>query len=123
VDEKIRHTDLWNSLFPDLIGIQVGDRVAFINTAGARMLGAANAEQLVGKAITDFVHPDYHETIIELFRKAHRGETQVSPSEEKWIRLDGTVIDVKVVATPITYQDQQAMQFIVCDVTRREQAE
>lgn len=34
-------------------------RIVFINKAGARLLGASDSDKLVGRAITEFIQPDY----------------------------------------------------------------
>jgi PAS domain S-box-containing protein len=105
-------TDLWDSLAPDLIGIQIKGEIVFINTAGAKLLGAANPEQLVGKLIVDFVHPDCQGIFADQLQQMTNEGAEVALSKERWIRLDGTVIDVEVAAMPLIYQDKLAVQFI-----------
>ena len=110
-------TDLWNSLSPDLIGIQIGGEIVFINIAGANLLGAATPEQIVGKLIMDFVHPDCRGMFAERVQRTTKEEIEVALGKEKWIRLDGTIINVEVAAMPITYQDKSAVQFIARRIT------
>ena len=43
--------------------------------------------------------------------------------EEKFLRLDGTEIDVEVRAAPLIYQGKPAMQAVVRDISERKQAE
>lgn len=105
--------EVWNSISLDLISIQVEDKIVFINAAGAKMLGAA-PDSLIGKPILDFVHPDYREIAAERMQElAGRGRIMLCPSEEKWLRLDGTTIDVEVVAMPVLYEGNSAVQLIV----------
>jgi PAS domain S-box-containing protein len=105
--------DVWDSLSLDLVSIQVDGRVAFINTAGARMLGATGPEQIMGKPMLDFVHPDYWEVEAERTRQMAEGHVWVSPSTERWVRLDGAVIQVEVAAMPVCFEGKPAMQLIV----------
>ncbi len=77
------------------------------------MLGAATSEQLVGKPILDFVHPDYREIAAERVRQITTEGIVVCPSEEMWLRLDGTAISVEVAAMPIFYEGKSALQLIV----------
>jgi PAS domain S-box-containing protein len=114
---------LWESFCLDLIGIQAEGRLVFINTAGAKLLGAITPEQLIGKSLLDFVHPDDRDIVSDRFSRMAQAGTEVSPDQEKWIRLDGAVIDVEVAAMPLIYQDKPAVQFIARDVTRRKRAE
>ncbi len=110
--QKSTSTDVWDSLTLDLVSIQVDGKIVFINKAGAKMLGAAAPEQLVGRSILDFVHPDYQEIAIDRVRQIINGDVVICPGKEKWIRLDGRPIDVEVAAMPLMYQGRPAMQFI-----------
>jgi PAS domain S-box-containing protein len=110
--QKSTSTEVWDSLTLDLISIQVEGKIVFINKAGAEMLGAATPEQVVGRSILDFVHPDYQEIAIDRVRQMINGNVVICPGEEKWIRLDGRSIDVEVAAMPLVYQGRPAIQFI-----------
>jgi PAS domain S-box-containing protein len=107
------NVEVWNSILLDLVSIQIEGEIVFINTAGAKMLGAATPGQLVGKPILDFVHPDYREIAAERVQQIITDGIVVCPSEEKWLRLDGTAIDVDVAAMPVVYKDKRAVQLIV----------
>jgi PAS domain S-box-containing protein len=114
--QKSTSTEVWDSLTLDLVSIQVEGKIVFINKAGAKMLGAVTPEQLVGKSILDFVHPDYQEIALDRECQMINGDIVICPGKEKWIRLDGKSIDVEVAAVPLVYQGWPAMQFIVrCD--------
>jgi PAS domain S-box-containing protein len=117
VSRQNANTDLWDSLSPDLIGIQIEGEIVFINTAGAKLLGAASPEQVVGKPIMGFVHPDCQGVFADQVQQMTKEGAEVALSKEKWIRLDGTVIDVEVAAMPLTYQDKLAVQFIARHIT------
>ena len=105
-------TEVWDSLALDLVSIQVEGQIVFINKAGAKMLGAAAPEQIIGKSILDFVHPDSQEIAIDRARQMINGDIVICPGEEKWIRLDGKSIEVEVAAMPLVYQGRPAVQFI-----------
>jgi PAS domain S-box-containing protein len=113
-------------LSPDGIGLHVEGKLVFINSAGARMLGAASAEELLGKPVLDVVHPDYRQIAVEKLRRlAGQGDKDDRGqwSEEKFIRLDGTEFDVEVAAFLSTYREKPAVQVIFRDITGRKQAE
>ncbi len=116
---KNASTALWDSLSPDLIGIQVEGRIAYINTAGARLLGAASSDQVIGRPILDFIHPDCRQTAVERPRQLSAQESEVLSGEEQWVRLDGAIIDVRVAATPLTFEGKPAIQFIARQIDRR----
>ena len=107
------NTEVWDSLALDLVSIQVDGKIVFINAAGANMLGAATPEQLIGRPILDFVHPDYREIAAERVRQVTTKGILVCPSDEMWLRLDGMAIAVAVAAMPICHEGQPAVQLIV----------
>jgi PAS domain S-box-containing protein len=109
-------------LSPDTIAVHSEGKIVFINTAGARLLGAANPEQLVGKPIMDFLHPDYRDTVRERIGRIQEGK-EAPVIEEKFIRFDRTVIDVEVTTIPFTYQGKPAVQTIAHDITERKRVE
>jgi len=107
-------------LFPDLVAVHSEGKLILINAAGTRLLGATNLEQLVGKPIMDFVHPDDREMVAGRIKQVGEQGTLAHPIEQKWLRLDGTVIDVEVVAIALTYQNKPAIQVVARDITERE---
>ncbi len=108
---------------PDGIGVYSEDRLVYINTAGVRLVGAASADELIGRPVIGFVHPEYLRLVEERRQQLLEADTEVPPVEEKFVRLDGSTVDVEVSATPFTYQGKPAVQFIVRDITARKRAE
>ncbi|MCJ7514905.1 MAG: PAS domain-containing sensor histidine kinase, partial [Dehalococcoidia bacterium] len=98
-------------------------RHIFTNSAGVKLLGASSPDQILGKPVMDVISLDYREIVAERMQKAI--ETGITPAtiEEKFIRLDGTEIDVEVRAIPVVYQGKPAMQTVVRDITERRQME
>lgn len=71
----------------------------------------------------DFVHPDYRKQVSERAQQViETGEHQPAV-EEKYIRLDGKVIDVEALAFPFVYEGKKAVQVIVHDITEKKKAE
>ncbi|MBE0448754.1 MAG: PAS domain S-box protein, partial [Actinobacteria bacterium] len=108
-------------LSPDAIFVIDGGNIIYINSAGAALLGAKTPDELIGKSILSFIHPDYHEIVKERMRLGRQGKP-VGLLEEKYVRLDGEVIDVEVTAAPITYEGKPAGQVVVRNITERKQA-
>jgi PAS domain S-box-containing protein len=106
-------TEVWDSIALDLVSIHVEGEIVYINTAGAKMLGAAAPAQLIGRPILDFVHPDYHEIAAGRVRQMIADGLVVCPSKERWLRLDGTAIDVEVAAMRVVYEGKSAVQLMV----------
>ena len=110
-------------LSPDTIFIQTEGKIAFINAAGLKLFGTANTEQLVGKKVLDLMHPDYREIVKERIRMLNIEGKEVPILEQKYLRLDGTSVDVEVTAKPITHFGKPGAQVMVRDITARKQAE
>jgi len=106
----------------DGIGIHSDGKIEFINSTGARLLGADNPGQLIGKPIMDFVHPGYHEVVRQ--RQMRIEEAQAAPLlEEIFIRLDGSHLNVEVTGIGTNYRGKPAVQIVFRDISERKRAE
>jgi diguanylate cyclase (GGDEF)-like protein/PAS domain S-box-containing protein len=108
---------------PNAIFVFHAGRFILVNSAAARLMRASSPEQLIGCEILDFVHPDYRAIVNQRLENViSKGET-APLLEEKFIRMDGTVINVEVTTAPLDFQGQSAFQSIVRDITERKQSE
>jgi len=108
---------------PEAIAVHSEGKIVFLNTAGARLLGATHPEQVIGKNIIGIVHPAYREIVRERVGQMREEGKVVPLIEEKFVRLDGTIIDVEVAAMPLTYQGKPAIQVVIRDITERKRIE
>jgi PAS domain S-box-containing protein len=106
----------------DAIAIYTEGKIVFVNNGCLRLLLAANAEEIAGKEIFDFVHPD-HRTLAVKREQEEITDGIILHAEEKLIRLDGSAIDVEVKSIPIQFQNKPAVQLIMRDITERKRAE
>lgn len=125
-DEKLRESEERNRLLvessPYGIAIHSDGKFVFMNRAGAKILGAANPEEFIGKRVLQIIHPDYHELVKERIRMQEEGKA-APLIEEKLLRLDGTSVDVELTSIPFTYKGKPAMYGVFMDITERKQAE
>ncbi|WFA16169.1 PAS domain S-box protein [Paenibacillus mucilaginosus] len=110
-------------LSPELIAVHTDGKVVFINQSGARMLGAASPEELIGRSIMDFVHPEYHEVVGSRTRQMYDNGTPVELLEEKLVGVDGRIIDVLMQGTDIRYKGKASAMVMALDLTERRRAE
>lgn len=108
---------------PVAIAVHAAGKIVFTNPAGARLLGAATEAEIVGRSLAEIVHPDGLVEAGERIRRMLAGETGLYPVEDTYLKLDGTPIQVEVMATALPYQGQPAVQVIVTDITERKRAE
>ncbi|MFQ5632423.1 MAG: PAS domain-containing protein, partial [bacterium] len=89
-------------LSPVSIVMHQDEQVIYINEAGVKLFGAQNQDDLIGKPILNFVHPDYREIVKNRIASGYAGE-RAGLLEEKLIRLDGEILEVEVATAPNTY--------------------
>jgi PAS domain S-box-containing protein len=104
-------------LSPDAIFVQCDGKFIFVNDATVHLFGAKSQDELINRPVLDTVHPDYQEIFSERIRQLREERKPVQRREEKFLRLDGTVIDVEVAAAPFTYQEKLAAQVVVRDIS------
>lgn len=110
-------------LSPCAICIYSEGKVVYINKFGAKLFGVENPDDLIGKPVMDFVHPDYRQIVRERVQKMMEEGESAPLIEEKFILPNGTVLDVQVAATTLIYQGKPAIQAVILDITKRKRAE
>ncbi len=110
-------------LSPEAIVVYRDGKIIFVNSATVTLMKADDTEDLLGKPILEFVHPDYRVQSRQRIKAALTTGTPAPLFEEKLICLDGTIVDVEVTTARLTYQGQTALQTIVRDITARRRAE
>ncbi len=116
-----RYRDLVEQL-PLGIVIYANRKLKFVNTAAAKIVGASNPKELIGMDVMRFVHPDSLNEIIKRGEEILRGESTLR-KELKFLRLDGTTIEVESSGHPYQYEGEPAGQIIFTDITERKRAE
>jgi two-component system cell cycle sensor histidine kinase/response regulator CckA len=107
---------------PDGIIVHNLRELVFVNMAGAKILGATNPEELIGKPLHQFIPPDYWNFIKKRLHMEEEGK--IAPlMEVKLLRLDGTPIDVDIVAIPYSHNGKLEVHSVVRDITERKQSE
>ncbi len=107
---------------PDAIMVQTDDRIIFVNAAGIKLLGAKSEKELIGKPVLDFVHPDSLDLVKQRQNYLEAG-ADLPFVEEKYIRLDGKVIDIEASTVSFSFYGKSAVLTLVRDITDRKQAE
>ncbi|GMV75727.1 MAG: hypothetical protein AMXMBFR78_26770 [Rubrivivax sp.] len=107
---------------PDAIFITRDRRFHYVNPAALRLFGAERAEQLLGTEVLSRVHPDCHPTVERRRAELLRSGVAQAPREERYLRLDGSVVDVEVSLALNTDDGSGTTQAIVRDITERRRA-
>ena len=99
------------------------DTIVYANAAARVLFGASRPEDLLGRCVFDIIHPD---TMAVARERARRSQQEGLPSalaEQKYLRLDGSPVDVESVSTAVTWEGKPAGQVLARDITERKRAE
>jgi PAS domain S-box-containing protein len=106
------------------IGIVVHNhgKIVFANAQAHVILGGDRRADLVGTHVLNYVHPDSRDGILDRLKEV----ASVAPArmvEQKYVRMDGSIIDVEASAFPFIHKGAPSIQVIFRDITERKQAE
>jgi PAS domain S-box-containing protein len=87
---------------PDAIVIYTEGKIVFANRSSVNLTRASSVDELIGKPVMEFVHPAYKEFVIKRMTEMIKSGEAAPLSEEIFLRLDGSEVDVEVKALPIT---------------------
>ena len=91
---------------PDAILVQTRGIWAYANPEAMKLFGACSKDQLIEKPVMDTVHPSDRETVRARIHSANEQKKRVPAREQKYIVLDGTIVDVETSAVPIRYENE-----------------
>ncbi len=107
-------------LSPIAIIISRNGFIEYVNPVGLQLLGARQANELIGKAVLDIIHPDYHEIILSRLNLA---TIDAKEAEQKIVRLDGVIRDVEVMSVIISDKKDKIVQVYLKDITSKKKTE
>ena len=108
---------------PEGIYIYNAEQIVFMNETGARMFGARSPDELIGKPVMEMIHPDSHEVAGARIHTLLVDRQPVPLLEEQIQQVDGTPMDVEVIASPALYMGRPAALVLIRDITDRRHAE
>jgi diguanylate cyclase (GGDEF)-like protein/PAS domain S-box-containing protein len=97
--------------------------ILYVNPAAVRLFAAPYAQALMGKNTVELIHPDYRDAQLARMRSICNHEKIPPVAESKFVRMDGSLIDVEVQGTAIDYDGDIAVHVVVRDITQRKQME
>jgi len=119
-EERYRH--LVESASDGII-VHIGGFIAFANDAALRMVGATSDREIIGRNALDFVAPEFRQMVIERMKIVNTPGGRAPAVEEKFVRLDGSMLDVEVSATGTRFNDANATMVVIRDISERKNAE
>ncbi len=110
-------------LLPAAVVVHSGGTIVYVNVAAADLLGDRQATTLLGRPILTLVAPESQEVVRTRMAEITHSGVANARTVQTLITHAGRVIVVEVVAIPVIYQGQPAIQLVIQDITARKQAE
>lgn len=103
---------------PNLVMIHIDGEIQFINPAGAKMMGAARPDELLGKSVYEFIHESLYpkEALNRDGSLQKKGESS-STAIYKVYGLDNKERFVRIESVPIKYYGRESTQTVGLDIT------
>jgi two-component system NtrC family sensor kinase len=120
IEDAANRAELGIFILQDHEGVEA--RIRFANEAISRITGYDYVE-LLDKDLTDLVHPENLERVIERYRLRQRGETLDQAYEIKMVRKDGMPITVHGSFAISTHEGKVATIGFLRDITERKKGE
>jgi len=117
-ESERRYRDLVE-LSPDAVAVHDGKRLLFVNPAAAKIIGLQDPARAAGMEISRFVHGDSRALVAGRVRSMLQQGRQAQLVEEKFLRVDGSSVDVEVAAMPVMWHGKPAIQVAFRDITER----
>ncbi len=119
-EEKYR---IMVDLLPDAVFIHDDEKILFANAATFQLVGAKNFNQIKGKPLLDFIHPEYRNTVRKRIKKIYLSGESHTIAEEKYLTLNNEIIDVETISIPVLFMGKPAIQNIARNITERKHTE
>ena len=108
---------------PEMIFIVSDGKIVYMNNTGLKLLGASYAGEVVGKPVMAFIHPESRDMIRQRIPQLMGERKRTALVEQKYLKLDGKVLEVEAMGLPVLYRNKPAAQVYARDVTQRKEME
>ncbi len=97
-------------------------KTIYFNPAALQLFGAKSLSEVVNMSILDFVHPDGHKIVYENYEILTQ-KGYVPKHEQKYLKLDGSILDVEPQANTIRFNNENATLVVINDITESKKSE
>ncbi len=123
IESELKFRELMDNS-PEGIAIYADGKIVYVNKETMNIMRAKHKEELLGKTIFDFINPIQMPLIQERmqFIAMTPLNTALPSIEEKFLRLDGTEVEVEIKVMPMLFDGKPAVQISGHDITEKKQA-
>jgi PAS domain S-box-containing protein len=115
-EETEDHNRTLLNFLPAPAFIQLDGTFASVNPLQIKLLGGASRNDFIGEPVLRFVHASSREAFKNLTRDVERMGKPAEPSTQKWLAVDGSEVDVTLIAGPVIFRGRPAMRAIALRV-------
>lgn len=128
IEDKLRESEeRYRTLLeflPVTVCLHNKDTIEFVNTVGVEMIGAKDADELIGKSIYNFLHSDCHESFQKKIEQLYNRRTVItSPDKEKIITVIGESVDIECISKSFFYDGKEMILSVASDMRERKKVE
>jgi len=118
-ENERRYRRIISGTFDAMVIHQEG-KIIWANEKALEIIGASRMQDIVGRNVLNFVHPGSRQEVIGRMARMVQDQSVVMPLiEEKFLRLDGSPVDVEVTATSTVEDGKPATIVAFRDITDR----
>ncbi|MGK0290012.1 MAG: PAS domain S-box-containing protein [bacterium] len=103
---------------PEAIFILQNDVISYLNPKASSILGDSDRKQFIGTKLIDFIHSEFQEHIQTLLHE----KSSIS-EEAKILQKNNNLINIDIIVTPTSSQEETESQVIIRDITIRKENE
>lgn len=108
---------------PSGIVVHSEGKLVYANKMALEIMGISDADELMEISLYDFVPAEYRDIVTKRIMDVLKTGVKSPLLEEKFLRPDGTMIDVEVATSPTTHNNKPAIMVIFNDITARRKNE
>jgi PAS domain S-box-containing protein len=121
-ESEERYRDLVN-FSPDAIIVHTDKKIVFANPSAVKLFGAKKVDDFIGKSIFDLISSQSREVTEKRINQVLKENVGVPLIDEKFIKFDGTFVDVSVITAPLIYNGKKSIQVVINDISERKKFE
>lgn len=121
-ESEKRYRDLIEN-FPEPIVIHDGKTFILANNAALKLYGAREKEELIGKEVLDYLHPDNKDFVKEMIHRILENNIVTPFGEVRILRLDGKIVSVLTSAYPVYFDNKKCVIVNFKDISQLKEME
>lgn len=99
------------------------EKIVYLNNQAVKALKGTLKSDFIGKSFWDFVAPEHYRAVARVIKKFTEEDESSKLTEEKFVCLDNSIIDVEVAGSMVDYDGKRSVQVVFTDISERKKVE